>query len=141
MKIQGNKGTWYSMVLAIIIYVGTFALAYYLGEQRAEIKIYSQQTEQILSQQNNNNQVINSVVFQCIDNKSIRAIFFRDKVELSLSDQRNMVLMQAISASGARYANTDESIVFWNKGDTAFIQEGDVTTYENCVVVPAESAE
>jgi len=49
--------------------------------------------------------------------------------------------MQAISASGARYANTDESIVFWNKGDTAFIQEGDVTTYENCVVVPAESAE
>ncbi|HRU20982.1 MAG TPA: MliC family protein, partial [Candidatus Paceibacterota bacterium] len=111
------------------------------GEQRAEIKIYSQQTEQILSQQNNNNQVINSVVFQCIDNKSIRAIFFRDKVELSLSDQRNMVLMQAISASGARYANTDESIVFWNKGDTAFIQEGDVTTYENCVVVPAESAE
>ncbi|HOS88307.1 MAG TPA: hypothetical protein PL093_01695 [Candidatus Pacearchaeota archaeon] len=60
MKIQGNKGTWYSMVLAIIIYVGTFALAYYLGEQRAEIKIYSQQTEQILSQQNNNNQVINT---------------------------------------------------------------------------------
>jgi len=85
MKIEWNKVTWYSMVLAIIIYVGTFALAYYLGEQRAEIKIYSQQTEQILSQQNNNNQVINSVVFQCIDNKSIRAIFFRDKVELSLA--------------------------------------------------------
>jgi membrane-bound inhibitor of C-type lysozyme len=29
-----------------------------------------------------------------------------------------------MSGSGARYANADESFVFWNKGDTAFITEG-----------------
>ena len=31
---------------------------------------------------------------------------------------------QAMSASGARYANKDETFVFWNKGDTAFVTEG-----------------
>ncbi len=31
MKIQFNKVTWYSCLLAIIIYVGTFGIAFYLG--------------------------------------------------------------------------------------------------------------
>lgn len=78
--------------------------------------------------------VINSVTFYCSGNKSIQAIFFADKVELSLSDGRNMLLPQAISASGARYANSDESFVFWNKGNTAFINEGDAATFENCSI-------
>jgi membrane-bound inhibitor of C-type lysozyme len=43
------------------------------------------------------------------------------------------MLPQAPSASGARYANGDESIVFWNKGNTAFIEEGGRTTYQGCV--------
>jgi len=70
--------------------------------------------------------------------KTFKLFSFKDKVEISLSDGRNMVLLQAISASGARYANTDESFVFWTKGDTAFIQEGDVTTYQNCVITPKQ---
>jgi membrane-bound inhibitor of C-type lysozyme len=80
--------------------------------------------------------VINSVVFNCIENKNIRAIFFKDRVELSLSDGRNMLLYQAVSASGARYANPDESFVFWNKGDTAFVDEGKTTTFKDCVIAP-----
>ena len=31
MSIEFNKVTWYSIVLAIILYVGTFALAFGLG--------------------------------------------------------------------------------------------------------------
>jgi len=42
-------------------------------------------------------------------------------------------LPQARSGSGARYANGDESFVFWNKGDTAFIEEDGKTTYADCV--------
>jgi membrane-bound inhibitor of C-type lysozyme len=40
-----------------------------------------------------------------------------------------------LSGSGARYANKDESFVFWNKGDTAFITEGasGEETYSDCV--------
>ena len=42
---------------------------------------------------------------------------------------------QVISGSGARYANADESFVFWNKGNTAFVTEGldEKMTFENCV--------
>ena len=32
MKIEFNKVTWYSKLLAIIIYVGTFFLGYWLGQ-------------------------------------------------------------------------------------------------------------
>lgn len=84
--------------------------------------------------QNNNEAVINSAVFNCDNAKTINALFFNDKVELGLSDARNMLLPQAISASGVRYANSDESFVFWNKGDTAFVTENNKTTFENCVI-------
>ncbi|MDD5152435.1 MAG: DUF333 domain-containing protein [Candidatus Pacebacteria bacterium] len=76
--------------------------------------------------------VINQVTFYCAENKTIQAIFFSEKVELTLSDGRNMLLPQAVSASGARYTNSDESFVFWNKGDTAFVNEGDQTTFKDC---------
>lgn len=72
--------------------------------------------------------------FKCADDKKIQAVFFKDKVELTLSDGRTRLLPQAISASGARYANTDESFVFWNKGDTAFVTEGNSTNFKDCSV-------
>lgn len=72
--------------------------------------------------------------FACANGTHIDARFIDEAVELTLSDGRSETLPRAISASGARYANADESLVFWNKGDTAFIQEGDATTYRDCVV-------
>ncbi len=80
----------------------------------------------------NDNNIIADVTFNCDNNKSIHALFFNEKVELTLSDGRNMLIPQAISASGARYANQDESFVFWNKGDTAFIEENGTITFNNC---------
>lgn len=84
--------------------------------------------------------VINSVIFNCADNKSIHALFFKERVELTLSDGRNMLLSQAVSASGARYANSDESFVFWNKGDTAFIDEKNEVTFKDCVIINTTKA-
>jgi hypothetical protein len=55
-------------------------------------------------------------------------------VALTLSDGRSMTLPQTVSADGGRYANADESIVFWNRGDTAFITENNVQTYANCAI-------
>ena len=77
--------------------------------------------------------------FSCDEGKAIEAVFARNSVQLTLSDGRSLILPQAISASGASYANTDGSFVFWNKGlparagDTAFIQENGVLTYKGCV--------
>jgi membrane-bound inhibitor of C-type lysozyme len=84
--------------------------------------------------------IINSVTFSCAGNKTIQALFFADKTELALSDGRHMLLLQAISASGARYANTDESFVFWNKGNTAFIEESHKTTFKDCMATSTEKA-
>jgi membrane-bound inhibitor of C-type lysozyme len=62
--------------------------------------------------------------FACQASKTIDASFYADKVELKLSDGRSLKVPRAMSGSGARYANKDESLVFWSKGDTAFITEG-----------------
>ena len=84
--------------------------------------------------------IINSVTFSCAGNKTVQALFFADKAELTLSDGRHRLLLQAISASGARYANTDESFVFWNKGNTAFIEESHKTTFKDCIATSTEKA-
>ncbi|HTR19113.1 MAG TPA: MliC family protein [Candidatus Paceibacterota bacterium] len=88
-------------------------------------------------------------IFTCDGGKSISATFMQGtseppttpggpptpggSVHLVLSDGRDMTLPQTISADGARYANANESFVFWNKGNGAFIQEGNSNTYNNCV--------
>ncbi|MFA5098904.1 MAG: MliC family protein [Candidatus Paceibacterota bacterium] len=83
-----------------------------------------------------------AAVFNCTDGKSITAVFHLpdDKnVDLVLSDGRKLSIPRAISGSGARYANADESFVFWNKGNTAFITENGKTTYQDCATNDSES--
>jgi hypothetical protein len=88
-------------------------------------------------------------LFACAGGKTADATFYRGSsvppaqagmpptptgsVHLVLSDGRDMILPQTLSADGGRYANSDESIVFWNKGNGAFIQENGTTTFANCV--------
>lgn len=77
--------------------------------------------------------------FVCDDGKTISAVFTVGTpalVDLQLSDGRRMTLPQVMSASGARYANSEQSVVFWNKGRTAFIEEAGHQTYSACVRSP-----
>lgn len=76
-----------------------------------------------------------SAKFVCAGAKTIKSHFHNGKinwVELELSDGRTKYLSQALSASGARYADPQESFVFWTKGESAFITEEDLETYTNC---------
>jgi alpha-N-acetylglucosaminidase len=73
--------------------------------------------------------------FVCDGGKSIEAVFLRtpSRVLLNLSDGRKIMLPQVESASGARYADHAASVVFWNKGRTAFIDEAaGAHTYTGC---------
>lgn len=81
--------------------------------------------------------VIATVKYACADDKTIEATYYADKVEIVLSDGRDMTLPQTMSGSGIRYANADESFVFWSKGNTAFATEGDAAepTYADCTEV------
>ena len=72
-------------------------------------------------------------LFTCDGGESLKAAFSDGSVRLALSDGRGLSLPRAISADGARYANPNESFVFWNVGDTAFIQENGAETYSGCI--------
>lgn len=76
--------------------------------------------------------------FICSGDKSIVAGFAEGKVAVQLSDGRALLLLQTQAASGARFANEDESVIFWNKGNTAFVTEGKDAaakeTYSGCIV-------
>lgn len=64
-----------------------------------------------------------TTTFNCAKHTSIAATFYAHKVDLKLSDGRSMTLPQVVSGSGARYANSDESFVFWNKGNMVTVTE------------------
>lgn len=51
------------------------------------------------------------------------ASFTDNSVTFTNAKLGTMTLPQTVSASGARYANADESIVFWNKGNDLFITQ------------------
>jgi len=76
---------------------------------------------------------ISSAIYRCDNNKFIIADYFDGEVKLRLSDNRLIILPQAISASGVRFADKNEVFVFWNKGNTAFIDELGERTFTNCI--------
>ncbi len=97
---------------------------------------------------------IAQVTYICNGDKTIDAAFYKGEqkqvepgempipsgsVKIVLSDGRNFDLPQTISADGSRYANSDESFVFWSKGDTALVLENNAEKdYIRCVVLPKE---
>jgi membrane-bound inhibitor of C-type lysozyme len=92
---------------------------------------------------------VNTVKYSCAQGKSLTAEYFDGvartapngmpipggRVVLTLADGKQLDLPQTLSGSGIRYANADESFVFWSKGDTAFVEEGpkQTQTYSGCV--------
>jgi membrane-bound inhibitor of C-type lysozyme len=95
------------------------------------------------------NKPISTATYYCDNNKSISAAYFEGEpvtvaegekpvptgwVEVSIGGASTTTLNQTISGSGVRYANEDESLVFWNKGDEALIMRNNVMDmdYKNC---------
>jgi membrane-bound inhibitor of C-type lysozyme len=95
-----------------------------------------------------------SAYYSCNEGKFINATFYngepgtskdantpptpKGKVSLKLSDGREMTLPQTLSASGVRFANADESFVFWNKGNGALVLENNnEKSYIGCIETAA----
>jgi len=92
---------------------------------------------------------VSVVQYSCEQGKSLVAEYFDGpartaangmpipggRVVLTLAGGKRLTLPQTLSGSGIRYANADESFVFWSKGDTAFVEEGpsQTQTYKGCV--------
>jgi membrane-bound inhibitor of C-type lysozyme len=125
MKIEWNKVTKLSQIVAIALFVVIYIVAFQVGRVFENELILGAPTT-------------NFVKFVCADGKTVQAEFYKNFVHLEFGWQKTLYLPQTISASGARYANTDESVVFWNKGNTAFITEGspDNVIYKDCITTP-----
>jgi Membrane-bound lysozyme-inhibitor of c-type lysozyme len=128
MSISFTRVTWYSQIVAIILFVLVWYVGFCVG--RYWVSPGRMGTDAPLTG------VVNAAVFRCDmpADSFISSVFYSDRVSLTLSNGRRITLPHALSADGARYANADESFVFWNKGNTAFIEEQGTTTWSGCVM-------
>lgn len=93
---------------------------------------------------------ITSVTYHCDNDREITVSYFNGpekpispgdtpqptgSVNVSFDTNPSQTLNQTISASGVRYANSDESLIFWNKGNSALIMRNNTMdlTYSNCL--------
>ncbi|HWH07113.1 MAG TPA: MliC family protein [Candidatus Paceibacterota bacterium] len=126
MTIEWKKVTWYSQALAIILFIGVFAFGYWLGAKQSSVVA---EIQELVPPQES---ASTDASYLCADEKGIIALYAENEVVIMLSDGRTLTLPQTIAASGIRYANEDESIVFWSKGETAFLEENGAQTYAEC---------
>ncbi len=115
-------------ILVFIIVIILTVVAFFIS-QRDDIKI-------IIDPVIEPNEIV--AIFVCDYNINVSAVFKKslqgNSVDLNINNgERKITLSQTISASGARYINPDETLIFWNKGDTAFIQENEEIIIDNCV--------
>ncbi len=136
MSISFNTVTRFSQIVAIILFIVVFAVGFYIGQYSVIPVPAVSTTITAHTPAVSTGPVVNAVTFACTQpaGSFISSIFYRDAVTISLSDGRTLTLPHALSADGARYANADESFVFWNKGNTAFVTENGTTTWSGCVV-------
>ncbi len=74
-------------------------------------------------------------VFNCDGGRTLDAVFRpapADRVDLRLGDGRALSLPRALSADGTRYAASDGSAVFWDKGRNALLTGKIFSSYTNC---------
>lgn len=94
--------------------------------------------------------LIDTVSYICDEGKTITATYYdgptmptpapgeppvpTGSVDVVLDTSPTTTLMQTLSASGIRYANEDESLVFWSKGNEALVMRHNAMdlTYTNC---------
>lgn len=131
MSIEWNKVTRLSQITAIVLFVAVFGLGFWLGSLHAVKQTATTGTDTDVK-----TGVIGDATYQCAGEKSMHAVFYDDKVTVMLSDGRTLNLGHTVSGSGARYASEDDATVFWNKGRTAFVTEGNATTYADCSEAP-----
>ncbi|MDB5239141.1 MAG: Protein of unknown function periplasmic [Candidatus Parcubacteria bacterium] len=132
MPISYTRVTWYSQIAAIVLFVAVFCVGFHIGTLKAPESPIVPTAPLVTAPVVHEGKVIAAAAYSCPAGRYISALYYDKSVRIILSDGREFMLPQVISASGARYANADESFVFWNKGNTAFTLENNATAYDGC---------
>lgn len=136
-------------ILIAVVLVGAILLVLYASDtapQKNELPAVAEAQPVVTGQ----------ATYQCADSHTIKAVFAtkgpvkavlpgeppvsNGVVMLQLDAEAEITLPQVLSADGGRYANVDETLVFWSKGSGAMVLENGVqTTYKNCIEVKADT--
>ncbi|MGM0438918.1 MAG: META domain-containing protein [Patescibacteria group bacterium] len=95
--------------------------------------INNEENQEVENEQNTDEYETVEASFDC-EEGTIKAKFYNSEedpyVELNLNDDREITADLVVSASGAKYESGE--VVFWNKGNEAFLEEDGETTFDNC---------
>ena len=77
--------------------------------------------------------------YVCAEGRSFTTYKKGSRIVLELSDSKPSVhklspVLPKIPGAGERFANSDETIIFYLKGASAAVQEDNTTTYRSCSV-------
>ena len=135
--------TQYTRTGIVVLIVAVIVIAFALVRMHAQMVVHPAE------------QPINTVSYICGRGEVVSVVYYAGPSTPVASSERPPVpggravlqrtggsmltLQQTVSADGGRYANADESVVFWDKGNGAmFTKEGEQTP-ENCVAVAPDS--
>jgi membrane-bound inhibitor of C-type lysozyme len=118
-KIKWNKAIVFSRIVIVVAFLAVLCFVFFAGAKYENKTILGEPTVR--------------AKFVCPDKTVISVDFYTDFVRIKTPLLGTIHLPRTISGSGARYANNDGSIVFWNKGDSAFITQNDEIILDNCV--------
>lgn len=105
------------------LYISAFVLVFTIG---AYYYLH------IVNSEGNSNVDKQNITYLCEEGKSFEVAIDGSTARIYLDNENDYSLKHVMSASGAKYANTDETIIFWSKGSEAFILENDERTYTEC---------
>ena len=74
-----------------------------------------------------------SAVYECAEGKVFAVGFSEGEAIVVLDNDQSFVLGNATSASGTKYADAGNHVVFWTKDYGAYVEENGEMTYQDCV--------
>ena len=77
----------------------------------------------------------------CSENKTFSVTFSERQAEVSLGSDAKFTLEQMVSASGTNYSNDSDALVFWTKGEEAFVEQDGKQTYSECLLLTTSGGE
>ncbi len=119
MKIEWNKVTSVSQIFAIILFLVVFFVGFFVGRPFGARTVTGDPV--IMAK------------YVCEEGQKVRVDYYENFVYIKFEGFK-AYLQRTMSASGVRFANSDESLVFWSKGDGAFIELDGATYIDNCLV-------
>ncbi len=122
-------------VIAVIVLIVVIAAASYIYMRPDTPLVMTETGEMVAEVALAPSGEVIEYTFACPDGKTFSTSydFGSNALTLKLEGDVTYVLPQAVSASGARYALVDESVVFWEHQGKATVEVGGTAVHQECV--------